>query len=127
MMELSTSEKIRVILKRKGMTLAQLAEATNQSRQNLSQKLERDNFGEQELRLYAEKMGVKFESYFLLDKCALRTFFILCIIVYIYPHARACARTRRRAYDTRIWAYRRICICIIPIYYILYNKENVTK
>ncbi len=67
MMELSTSEKIRVILKRKGMTLAQLAEATNQSRQNLSQKLERDNFGEQELRLYAEKMGVKFESYFLLD------------------------------------------------------------
>ncbi len=67
MMELSTSEKIRIILKRKGWTLAQLAEATNQSRQNLSQKLERDNFGEQELRLYAEKMGVKFESYFLLD------------------------------------------------------------
>lgn len=67
MMELTTSEKIRIILKRKGMTLAQLAKATNQSRQCLSQKLERDNFGEQELRLYAEKMGVKFESYFLLD------------------------------------------------------------
>lgn len=66
-MELSTSEKIRIILKRRGMTLAQLAEATNQSRQNLSQKLERDNFGEQELRLYAEKMGVSFESYFVLD------------------------------------------------------------
>lgn len=66
-MELSTSEKIRIILKRKGMTLAQLAEATNQSRQNLSQKMERDNFGEQELRLYAEKMGVQFESYFILD------------------------------------------------------------
>ena len=66
-MELSTSEKIRIILKRKGMTLAQLAESTGQSRQNLSQKLERDNFGEQELRLYAEKMGVSFESYFVLD------------------------------------------------------------
>ncbi len=66
-MELSTSEKIRIILKRKGMTLAQLAESTGQSRQNLSQKMERDNFGEQELRLYAEKMGVQFESYFILD------------------------------------------------------------
>lgn len=66
-MELSTSEKIRIILKRKGMTLVQLAEATQQSRQNLSQKLERDNFGEQELRLYAEKMGVRYESYFVMD------------------------------------------------------------
>ena len=66
-MELSTSEKIRIILKRKGMTLVQLAEATQQSRQNLSQKLERDNFGEQELKLYAEKMGVRYESYFVMD------------------------------------------------------------
>ena len=66
-MELSTSEKIRIILKRKGMTLVQLAEATQQSRQNLSQKLERDNFGEQELRMYAEKMGVRYESYFVMD------------------------------------------------------------
>ena len=66
-MELSTSEKIRIILKRKGMTLVQLAEATQQSRQNLSQKLERNNFGEQELKLYAEKMGVQYESYFVMD------------------------------------------------------------
>ena len=63
-MELSTAEKIRIILKRQGMTLAQLAEATQQSRQNLSQKLERNNFGEQELKAMAEKMGVQYESYF---------------------------------------------------------------
>ena len=66
-MELSTAEKIRVILKRKGMTVSQLAELTGQSRQNLSQKLERDNFGEEELRKLAEKMGVRYESYFVLE------------------------------------------------------------
>lgn len=66
-MELSTAEKIRIILKRQGMTVTQLAELTGQSRQNLSQKLERNNFGEDELRLYAEKMGVKFECYFIFE------------------------------------------------------------
>lgn len=66
-MELSTAEKIRVILKRKGMTVSQLAEMTGQSRQNLSQKLERNNFGEEELRMFAEKMGVQYESYFVME------------------------------------------------------------
>lgn len=66
-MELSTAEKIRVILKRQRMTVSQLAEMTGQSRQNLTQKLERDNFGEEELRLFAEKMGVKYESYFVME------------------------------------------------------------
>lgn len=66
-MELSTAEKIRIILKRKGMTLAQLSEALGQSRQNFSQKMTRDNFGEQELKDIADKLGVKYESYFLLD------------------------------------------------------------
>ncbi len=65
-MELSTAEKIRIILKRKGMTVKELAELTGQSRQNLAQKLDRDNFDERELRLIAEKMGVSFESYFIL-------------------------------------------------------------
>lgn len=66
-MELTTAEKIRIILKRQGMTVSQLADLTGQSRQNLSQKLERNNFGEEELRMYAEKMGVRFESYFVLE------------------------------------------------------------
>lgn len=66
-MELSTAEKIRVILKRQGMTVSQLAELTGQSRQNLSQKLERNNFGEEELQTLAEKMGVRYESYFVME------------------------------------------------------------
>lgn len=66
-MELSTAEKIRVILKRQGMTVSRLAELSGQSRQNLTQKLDRDNFGENELRDLAEKMGVKYESYFVME------------------------------------------------------------
>lgn len=66
-MDLSTSEKIRIILKRKGMTVSRLAELTGQSRQNLTQKLDRNNFGESELRDLAEKMGVRYESYFVLE------------------------------------------------------------
>ena len=66
-MDISTAEKIRIILKRKGMTVSRLAELTGQSRQNLTQKLERNNFGETELRELAEKMGVRYESYFILE------------------------------------------------------------
>jgi len=66
-MELSTAEKIRIILKRRGMTLAQLSESLGQSRQNFSQKMTRNNFGEKELQEIAEKLGVKYESYFVMD------------------------------------------------------------
>ena len=66
-MELSTAEKIRIILKRKNLTLSQLAEMTGQSRQNLSAKMERDNFDERDLKLFAEKMGVRYESHFILE------------------------------------------------------------
>ena len=67
MAELSTAEKIRIILKRKSMTVKELAEMTGQSRQNLTQKLDRDNFSEREIREMAEKMGVRFESHFILE------------------------------------------------------------
>lgn len=66
-MELSTAEKIRIILKRQGMTVAELAKLTGQARQNLSQKLKRNSFSVEDLTLYAEKMGVKYESTFILD------------------------------------------------------------
>ena len=65
-MELSTAEKIRIILKRQGMTVKELAELTGQSRQNLTQKLDRGNFDERELRLIAEKMGVGFDLKFIM-------------------------------------------------------------
>ena len=62
-MNLTMGEKIRVILKRRGMAVAQLAEKTGQTRQNLSNKMTRDNFPEKELRQIAEALDCELESY----------------------------------------------------------------
>ena len=60
-MGLSVSEKIKVILKRRGMTMGQLAESIGQTRQNLSNKMTRDNFPEKELREIADALGCDLE------------------------------------------------------------------
>ena len=62
-MNLTMGEKIRVILKRRGMTVAQLADLTNQTRQNLSNKLSRDNFQEQDIKAIADALNCDYEAY----------------------------------------------------------------
>ena len=62
-MNLTMGEKIRVILKRRGMTVDQLADLTNQTRQNLSNKLTRDNFQEQDIKVIAEALNCDYEAY----------------------------------------------------------------
>lgn len=62
-MSLSMGEKIRVILKRRGMTVAQLADKTGQTRQNLSNKLARDNFQEQDIKAIAAALDCDYEAY----------------------------------------------------------------
>ena len=62
-MNLTMGEKIRVILKRRGMTVAQLADLTNQTRQNLSNKLTRDNFQEQDIIAIADALNCDYEAY----------------------------------------------------------------
>ena len=62
-MNLTMGEKIRVILKRRGMTVAQLADLTNQTRQNLSNKLARDNFQEQDIKAFAAALNCEYEAY----------------------------------------------------------------
>ena len=52
-MKLSMAEKIKIIMNRRGMTISQLAERTGQSRQNISNKMNRDNFDERELEKIA--------------------------------------------------------------------------
>ena len=61
-MGLSTSEKIKVILNRRGMTMGELAEKTGQTRQNLSNKMSRDNFPEKELKAIAEALECDLET-----------------------------------------------------------------
>ena len=56
-MVLTMGEKIKIVLKRRGLTIAQLAELTGQTRQNLSNKLTRDNFTEKEIAEVQAKMN----------------------------------------------------------------------
>ena len=53
-------EKIKIILNRRNMTISDLAKEINQSRQNLTNKLTRDNFSEKELIEIAEKLNCEF-------------------------------------------------------------------
>ena len=55
-MNITASEKIRLIAKRKGKTMGDIAEMTNQSRQNLSNKMQRDNFTIAELQKIASAL-----------------------------------------------------------------------
>lgn len=62
-MELSFGEQIKIILKRKNMTIQDLAElygartGAKMTRQNLSQRLRRDNFPEQDMHALAGMLG----------------------------------------------------------------------
>ena len=66
MVNLTFAEQVKVILKRKGMTIKELAERVEEytgkpmSRQNMTQRLGRDNFQEQDMRMIAEILGCPF-------------------------------------------------------------------
>lgn len=62
-MEFSFGEQIKIILSRKNMSIQDLANlyesktGVKMTRQNLSQRLKRDNFPEQDMRVLAELLG----------------------------------------------------------------------
>lgn len=66
-MAITMGEKIKIILKRRNMTLAQLAEKTGQSRQNMSNKMARDNFSEKELLEIATALDCTFNANFTMN------------------------------------------------------------
>jgi transcriptional regulator with XRE-family HTH domain len=61
------SEKIRIVLIKRKMTISSLAEKLNTSSQNLSGKLSRDNFNENELSEIANALDCTFEATFTLN------------------------------------------------------------
>ncbi len=63
---MTVAEKIRVIMKRQGMTMGELAEKTGQTRQNLSNKMTRGNFTEKDIRGLADALGCTVEITFTL-------------------------------------------------------------
>ena len=65
-MNISVAEKVRLIMKRSKMTMGDLAEATGQTRQNLSNKMTRGNFTEKDIREIAAALGCKVEIIFTL-------------------------------------------------------------
>ncbi|WP_019551960.1 helix-turn-helix transcriptional regulator [Propionispira raffinosivorans] len=66
-MSLSMSEKIRILLRRKKMTITDLADILDTSRQNLTNKLNRDNFTEKELQQIAKVLQCDFEGFFIFE------------------------------------------------------------
>lgn len=57
-MVLSISEQIRLITRRAGLSLSDIAAATGQSRQNLANKLRRDNWSVKDLQAIAAAAGL---------------------------------------------------------------------
>lgn len=66
-MALTMGEKIRILIKRKKITISELAKLIGTTNQNLSNKLSRDNFSEKELQQIAEALGCKFEGFFVFE------------------------------------------------------------
>lgn len=58
---LSFTEKIKVMLTRRGMTVGELASKTGQSRQNLSNKMARGNFSEKEMQAIADVLNCDYD------------------------------------------------------------------
>lgn len=73
MLDLTFGEQVKLVLSRKGMTIKELAEIIEKrtgkkmSRQNLTQRLGRDNFQEQDMRMIAEILECPFRLSILSD------------------------------------------------------------
>lgn len=61
-MPLTMGEKIKIVLNRRNMTISQLAEMLGQSRQNMSNKMSRDNFTEKELMEIANALNCTYTA-----------------------------------------------------------------
>ena len=76
MLDLTFGEQVKIILKRKGMTIKELAKLIEEqtgkkmSRQNMTQRLNRDNFQEQDMRTIASILGCPFQRIQLLKMTA---------------------------------------------------------
>lgn len=61
------AKKIKILMVEKDLTISELAEKMGTSQPNLSNKLKRDNFNENELTHIAQVLEVKYEANFVLE------------------------------------------------------------
>lgn len=66
-MECSAGEKIRIILNRRRMSITELSQKIGTSRQNLTNKLSRDNFSEKEMQDIAKVLNCTFNTQFTMN------------------------------------------------------------
>jgi len=61
------AEKIKILLIKRNMTLKQLAEKIDDTPSNLSNKIRRDNFPENELHKIAKALNCAFDANFIMN------------------------------------------------------------
>lgn len=61
-MPLTFGEKVKIILNRRNMTITDLATSLGTSRQNLTNKLTRDNFQEKEMIEISQKLDCSYKG-----------------------------------------------------------------
>ena len=66
-MECSAGEKIRILLNRRRMSITELSQKIGTSRQNLTNKLSRDNFSEKEMQDIAKVLNCTFNTQFTMN------------------------------------------------------------
>lgn len=64
---MTTSEQIRVLCVRLGISLSELARRIDQTPQNFNAKLKRNTLTQEELQQIAQVLNARFEQYFLLE------------------------------------------------------------
>jgi len=64
-MNLTMGEKIRILLKRKNVTIIELSKRLGTTNQNMANKFKRDNFSVNELEAIAKALDCEFEGFFL--------------------------------------------------------------
>ncbi len=64
---MTTSEQIRVVCVRTGVSLSELARRINMTPQNFNAKLKRNTIAQDELNQIAEAPGVTYEQFFVLS------------------------------------------------------------
>lgn len=63
-MKLTMGEKIRILLKRKNVTIVELSKRLKTTNQNMANKFKGDNFSVNELEAIAKALDCEFEGFF---------------------------------------------------------------
>ena len=64
---MSVAKKIKLLLVERDMTMTDLAEKLNTGKSNLSQKMQRNNFSEKELKEIAEVLNCEYDIVFTMN------------------------------------------------------------